>query len=234
MAVWARRAGGGQPALRASKFSLLTCNFRVSRLLVVMLTLLATGLTHAQQSVVPTDVPAVPIEQEPRHRLVFTNDFVRVLDVMLPPLYVSQNHTHTYDNVAVTILSGIEGAQGQARIGFAGYSRGGYTHVITNPNRLIMRVVAVELRAPDHSASFDDLPQPNHVTVLNNARVHISRVKLDAGQTVQNHEHAAGYVSVVVRGGEGPGTWKWHPSGDPAATLEAGRQALEVVEIEPK
>src|SRR4029453_6692220 len=89
-------------------------------------------LPQAQQSMTPADVPAVPIEQELRHRLVFTNDFVRVLDVLLPPLYVSQNHTHLYDNVAVTILPGMDGPQGQARIGFAGYSRGGYTHVITN------------------------------------------------------------------------------------------------------
>ena len=202
--------------------------------LFVTVLFLAGSLTEAQQPDVPGDVPAVPIEQELRHRLVFTNDFVRVLDVLLPPLYVSQNHTHTYDNVAVTILPGMAGPQGQARIGFAGYSRGGYTHVITNPNTQIMRFVAVELRAPDHGSEIEDVPQLNHVTVLNNARVHISRVKLDAGQTLPDHQHAAGYVSVVVRGGEGPGTWKWHASGDPPATLEAGRQALELVEIEPK
>jgi len=198
------------------------------------------SLTEAQQPVIPGDmpavpaVPAVPIEQEPRHRLVFTNDSVRVLDVLLPPLYVSENHTHIYDNVAVTILPGLNGPQGQARIGFAGYSRGGYTHVITNPNTQIMRFVAVELRAPDHGSPIEDVLQLNHVSVLDNARVHISRVKLDAGEKLPNHQHASGYVSVVVRGGEGPGTWKWHASGDPAATLEAGRQALELVEIEPK
>ena len=68
--------------------------------LFVAVLFLAGSLTEAQQPDVPGDVPAVPIEQELRHRLVFTNDFVRVLDVLLPPLYVSQNHTHTYDNVA--------------------------------------------------------------------------------------------------------------------------------------
>ena len=179
------------------------------------------------------DVPAVGIEQEPRHRLVFANDFVRVLDVFLPALYVSQNHTHVYDNVAVTILSGIEGLQGQARIGFAGYSRGGYTHVITNPNNAPMRFIAVELRAPDRG-SGDGEPQPNHVTVLGNSKVRISRVKLNPGETIPAHLHVAGYVSVVVRGGEGPGIWKWHPASEPSASVAAGKQALEFVEVEPR
>lgn len=180
------------------------------------------------------DASAVPIEQEPRHRLVFVNEFVRVLDATLPPLYVSQNHTHTLDNVSVTILPGIEGAQGQARIGFAGFSRGGYSHVITNPNTSPMRFIAVELRAPDRSGAGEAMPQPNHATVLGNPRVLVTRVKVDAGQVIAEHKHQAGYVSVVVRGGDGPGTWRWHAGSEPADALEAGKQALELVEIEPR
>lgn len=180
------------------------------------------------------DVAAVPVDQEPRHRVVFTNDFVRIIDAFLPPLYVSQNHTHALDNVAVTILPGVEGPRGQARVGFAGFSRGGYTHVVTNPNTGPMRFIDVELRAAEHGVSGDEPPQDNHLTVLNNSRVRISRVKLDAGQSVSGHQHASGYVSVVVRGGEGAGTWRWHPANEPAAALDAGRQPLEIVEIEPK
>jgi hypothetical protein len=138
-----------------------------------------------------------------------------------------------YDNVAVTILSGVDGPQGQARIGFAGYSRGGYTHVITNPNNAPMRFIAVELRAADHGAGEEE-PQPDHVTVLSNAKVRISRVRLSAGEVVPGHHHASGYVSVVVRGGEGPGAWKWHPSSEASAPLDAGKQPLEIVEVEPR
>jgi quercetin dioxygenase-like cupin family protein len=194
---------------------------------------LACGSLLAQQGS-GVEPAAVPVDQEPRHRLVFSNDFVRVLDAVLPPLYVSQSHTHALDNVAVTILPGVDGPQGQARVGFAGFARGGYTHVITNPNTSPMRFIDVELRAADRNAAGDDVPQDNHVTVLNNGRVRITRVKLDAGQSIPNHQHAAGYVSVVVRGGEGPGVWKWHASADAASALDAGRQPLEIVEIEPK
>ncbi|MEQ1727712.1 MAG: hypothetical protein ABL982_04965 [Vicinamibacterales bacterium] len=180
------------------------------------------------------DPPGVPIEQEPRHRLVFVNEFVRVIDAMLPPLYVSQNHAHTLDNVSVTILSGLAGAQGQARVGFAGFSRGGYSHIITNPNTAPMRFIAVELRAPDASGAGEEFPQPNHTAVLSNARVRVSRVKLDAGQRIDEHVHRSGFVSVVVRGADGPGSWKWHGGAEAASPLATGAQPLEIVEIEPR
>ncbi len=171
---------------------------------------------------------AVPIEQEQRHRLVFANEFVRIIDAMLPPLYVSQNHTHSLDNISVTILPGLQGSQGQARVGFAGFSRGGYSHVITNPNTAPMRFIAVELRAPDASGSGGEIAQPNHTTVLSNGRVRVWRVKLDAGQSIAGHTHQAGFVSIVVRGVEGAGTWKWHGGAEAVGVIAAGAQALEI------
>jgi hypothetical protein len=201
------------------------------RVALLGLWLFLSPLARAQTS--PIDPAAIPIEQEPRHRLVFVNEFVRIIDAAFPPLYVSQNHTHTLDNVAITIVPGIEGPRAPARIGFAGFSRGGYSHVITNPNPSPMRFIAVELRAADRGAAEEE-PQADHVTVLSNAKVRISRVRLGAGGKVPSHRHAAGYVSVVVRGGEGPGVWKRHGAAEAPASLEAGRQPLEIVEVEPR
>jgi hypothetical protein len=179
------------------------------------------------------DAAAVPVDQEPRHHLVFANEFVRIIDALFPGFYVSQNHTHAADHVTVVIVAGRDDAQGQARVGFAGFAKGGYSHVVTNPAPGPMRFIDVELRAPDRGTGGDDA-QSGHFTVLNNTRVRIVRVKIDPGQSVTEHRHVNGYVSVTVRGGEGAGTWKWHPAGEPAATLESGRQALDVVEITPK
>ncbi len=203
----------------------------VTRALLIVLALGTGVLTSASQW--PVDLVAIPIEQEPRHRLVFANEFVRVLDVVLPPFYVSQNHTHVYDSVAVTILPGVEGPQGQSRIGFAGYARGGYSHIITNQNTGPMRIVAVELRAAQFGAS-EEVAQDDHLPVLSNARVRIRRVRLGVGATLDEHQHANGYASVVVRGGDGPGTWRWHQAGEGPAPLSGGSQPLEIVEIEPR
>lgn len=194
---------------------------------------LAGEVLTAQQPLAPSpDLASIPVEQEPRHRVVFANDFVRILDAALPPLYVSERHTHTADNVAVIVA--MTAAPSQNRLGFASFARGGYSHIITNPATTPMRFIDVELRAADRSESADPSDLPGHDLVLSNARVRVSRVTLDAGAELVDHQHAHGYVTVVVRGREGAGTWKWHPSGEPATTLSAGAQALELVEIEPR
>jgi hypothetical protein len=180
------------------------------------------------------DPSAVPVDQEPRHRVVFRNQFVRVIDAAFPPLYVSTYHTHLADNVAITIVPGRDDAQGQARIGFAGFSRGGYSHVITNPANAPMRFIDVELLSADRAAAFGDPAPANHTAVLSNSRVRIWRVRLDAGQSLTDHLHGGGYAAVTVRGGDGPGTWRWHGSSEGALPLRAGRQLLEVVEVEPR
>ena len=50
--------------------------------------LVAAVLVGRAEQTPAVDPAAVPIEQEPRHRLVFANEFVRIIDAMLPPLYV--------------------------------------------------------------------------------------------------------------------------------------------------
>ena len=37
---------------------------------------------------------AVAVEQEPQHKVVFKNDYVRIIDAQLPPGYVTLNHRH--------------------------------------------------------------------------------------------------------------------------------------------
>jgi hypothetical protein len=204
----------------------------MKRLALLAVVSLAGVSVAAQQGGGGTDLASVAVDQEPHHHVVFTNDFVRIIDATLPPLYVSERHSHSADNVAVTIQ--MTNPQGQSRVGFAGFARGGYSHVITNPTVNQMRFIDVELRAADRGESADDGEQPGHDVVLSNTRVRVSRVTLDAGAEMDEHQHASGYVSVTIRGGEGPGVWHWHPSAEPAASLKAGRQTLELVEIEPR
>lgn len=45
----------------------------------------------------------VSIEKEPRHRLQFENDVVRLFDVFLPPGDVTLLHTHSHDTITVEL-----------------------------------------------------------------------------------------------------------------------------------
>jgi hypothetical protein len=45
----------------------------------------------------------VPVEQEPHHRWIFENQYVRVLDVVLAPGESTLFHAHSHDSVAVRL-----------------------------------------------------------------------------------------------------------------------------------
>jgi quercetin dioxygenase-like cupin family protein len=45
----------------------------------------------------------VPVEQEPHHRWIFENQYVRVLDVVLAPGESTLFHTHSHDSIAVRL-----------------------------------------------------------------------------------------------------------------------------------
>jgi beta-alanine degradation protein BauB len=45
----------------------------------------------------------VPVEQEPHHRWIFENQYVRVLDVVLAPGESTLFHTHSHDSVGVRL-----------------------------------------------------------------------------------------------------------------------------------
>ena len=64
-----------------------------------VISLLLLGLSHQAFA---QDQP-VPIEQEPRHKLVFENDILRIFDARIPVGDVSLFHTHSFDSVFVCI-----------------------------------------------------------------------------------------------------------------------------------
>lgn len=99
----------------------------------------------------------VPVEREPRHHVVFQNQYVRVLDVTLLPGQPSLYHTHSNDNLAVS-LSGdrvqIE-PQGQAwgepvevvsgEVRFRAAKGRPYTHRVQSAGKLPFHVIDVEI-----------------------------------------------------------------------------------------
>jgi len=112
------------------------------------------GLAAQQGGIDPN---AVPVEKEPKHHLVFSNDFIRVVDARLPPGYKTLSHTHANDNVAITISPGREDAAAMARIGRAGFSKGGYSHIVTNAGTIEMRFIVVELLSGSEKSTLSSM-----------------------------------------------------------------------------
>ncbi len=99
----------------------------------------------------------VPVQQEPFHHVVYENQYVRVLDVYIPPGESTLFHTHEHDNLAVRVSGGLTQAQvqgkdwtqaTQAESGSVVFSEGSgkpYTHRIKNLGTTTYHVVDIEL-----------------------------------------------------------------------------------------
>jgi quercetin dioxygenase-like cupin family protein len=199
----------------------------------VALTVAVMTNVVAQQAPPSFDPNAIPVDKEPQHKVVFTNEAVRIVDARFPPGYVSLKHTHAVDNVAITIAPGSDDAAAVARIGRAGFSKGGYSHSVTNKGTSEQRFIDVEILTSG-SIAPDSRQIPLHTLELENDKVRIYRVVLANGQSMAGHSHGHGWLSVAIKGGEAPGSYRWHPLGSTEALSNPGTSPLELVELEPK
>ncbi len=195
------------------------------------LTLLALAASLSAQRGRQLDPSAIPVDKEPNHHLVFTNDYVRVIDARFPPGHKTLVHAHMADNTAVTISTGRPDAPG----GRAGFSPGGYSHSVTNSGPLEQRFIDVEFIKSDRPGAPVVPDGASHQLEIENERVRIYRVKLAPGESLQSHVHTAGWIGVTVAGGQGAGSYQWHPAGSAQPlSVKAGEAPLEIVELEPK
>jgi hypothetical protein len=192
--------------------------------------LLSAAGAQTQRGISPG---AVPIEQEPQHRIAIKNDFVRIIDATLPPGYVTKDHIHLADSVSVNVANGREGEEALRGLGRAGFSRGGYSHVVTNSNKAIVRYIVVEPIKSDRPGAASAVTA-KHSLESENDRVRIYRVRLAAGESLETHSHPAGYVEVVIAGSQGPGAFAWVPAGESRPLKAPAAGPMEAVEVEPK
>ena len=103
-----------------------------------------------------TENDPVPVEREPHHHVVFENQYLRLLDVLVPAGEMTLFHTHSLDNVAVlladtTLKNQNPGEDWTERpithgsVGFRAGTKTPYTHRIMNPVSVVFHVMDVEI-----------------------------------------------------------------------------------------
>lgn len=199
----------------------------------------------------------VPVEREPRHRVVFENRFVRVIDAALPPGDTTLFHTHSKDNVPVAINSGrmrvqnlgAEASETDVQAGQVWFAKAAYTHQIHNSTKTALRFIDAEILSTGNTLDAPPLAETEHFKLkLENDQVRIYQVSLEPGQSTGMHTHSLPRLSVAIRpatvratSGEGPietlqvapADFSWHPQG-PHSVQNIGKKAYEAIEIEWK
>jgi len=160
----------------------------------------------------------VPILKAPYHLPVFTNEYVTVLKIFIPPGRTTGYHTHTEDSVSVNIvpadmtnqnLGSSEVTRGEraqrGRAGYTSYSKQGpRTHKATNIGETPFHNISFILRnrEPGRFTPSSRTNVPGYVQILDNERVRGWRLVLEPGQSTAAITQTAPGLRIVLDGGE--------------------------------
>jgi quercetin dioxygenase-like cupin family protein len=112
--------------------------------------------TAAHSTAQGTESDPVLVELEPHHHVIFENQYVRVLDVVVKPGETTLFHKHSLDNVAVILtgttlknqvagLDWTERTTNDASVGFAAGTAKPYVHRISNAGSTVFHVLDVQI-----------------------------------------------------------------------------------------
>ncbi len=224
---------------------------------------MAAAVALAGPAIAQDEAAPVPVQQASYHLPVFSNDYVMLLNVYIPPGRSSNYHTHSLDQVSVLIEDADQTGQvpgepptasrrGQrGNVGFAFNSKTPMTHRGSNVGTTPFHNVVIALLKPQPSGftagSRADLP--GYTQVLDNERVRAWRLVLEPGQSAGAVTQKAPGMRVVVDGGEivemvpgerdrakamKAGEFFWQDPGVTRAIRNSGTSRVQFVEVELK
>ncbi len=149
---------------------------------------------------------AVPVDQEPLHRLVLRNDYVIALHVTIAAGESTLLHTHSHDGAAIRLTEATVGSDvpGKGRtepqrvrpgdVTVAAYARQPLTHRVNNLGPTTFEVVDLEfLKRPDGPATAAIAPP-----AAENETARLYRWSLAPGESTKEHTHERPYVIVAA------------------------------------
>lgn len=195
----------------------------------------------------------VPIDEEPRHRLMFENPHVRYFDVELEPGYLSRWHSHMHDGVFINLAASQTSAQDYGAeavsrppraVGetyFINYTRKPKAHRVSNTGSTPYRVVDTEIVRG--CGGYVPVAGSDAEVLVDNDRVRVTRLLLAPGQSAILHPPCGMLVAVnegQVRwrtaGGDAlldlkPANFHWRQSAGQIEITNLGRAAVHAVDV---
>lgn len=200
---------------------------------------------------------------EPHHHLVFQNDLVRVLRVLIPPGESTLWHEHNFDYIVLTLHGSkvrIEVAKDpQATVGtmetkslrFVKYAGQHFVHRVANTDTVLNHQIDFEIIPPSPGGFglSDRSAAVQHKMELDNDRIRAWRIQLAPGEIANTIMQKAPGLRFVLSGdriletnAEGQvmeitvraGDFAWLPGGTSRSLTNAGSSSLELVEVELK
>jgi hypothetical protein len=155
----------------------------------------------------------VPVREEPHHKSVFENDYVRILDVHIRPGDTTQYHIHAAPSVMVFFTKSMIGIQlmGQqatapaevlpGQTGFAAYDKKPVIHRVYNAGENLFHVMDIELVKNEASVDSCTALQKNKAeTTINEKLVRVYKFDLAHQQTFNLPAGSCAHLLICTAG----------------------------------
>jgi hypothetical protein len=207
------------------------------------------------------DEKPVPVQADPMHKTVFENEYIRVIDVQIPPGKTTLYHTHVTPSVIVYLTQSTNRSEswpdkeillreispGQSR--FAPYDEKPLSHRVTNTGVGLFRVFDIEfLKKPSGQPPLEKIESPHIETHWDEKLVRSSSLTLEPSAEVEIPAHDYASLIVAISGtlhlrpdGTAPsksplrwGDYQFHPARTKFAVRNTGKDKAEAVLLELK
>lgn len=182
--------------------------------------LIALGFALAQPASAQHEDEPVPMEKASFHVPIFSNDYIIMLNINIPPSYDSGYHTHYADSVSVNLSpatrtgqlygasevtpAGTLGDGRPGRLNFTDVTNTGVrTHKATNIGPTPFHNISFILKnqGPEGFAVSDRSGAQGYDQILDNVRLRAWRVVLEPGEATGQITQTAPGLRVYVHGG---------------------------------
>ena len=218
--------------------------------------ILAAAASFLAAAQTPSGVPsagsaAVPVDQEPRHHLLFANESLRIISPQIPAGDTTLEHIHTHDDTTVCIHGsqmrnkppgGEWGNPGMVctpgAIGATEYTGKPRSHTVQNLGDGVYHLLLVENLRDGGWTSFPAVDIPG-MKVLRENRSFRSYGLDGSGSAVAPHAHAVPTAVVLVSGEvmaggkhlTEPGQWALIPAGEQHQVTAHGDARFVEIEV---
>jgi hypothetical protein len=154
----------------------------------------------------------VPVRVEPRHKVALENEYIRLLDVRIPPGDTSLFHVHQIPSFFIPLSTTIIGSQVQGQsprqtrfpidsTWYNGFENGPLIHRVWNNDTNVLHVIDLELLATKNSTLPNAIQLPFKID-FENEKLRVYKFQLQARQAVPLPLIKTPMLLVVVDGGD--------------------------------
>ena len=155
----------------------------------------------------------VAVSKEPRHHVVFENEKVRLLNVLLPPGDTTQFHKHSTPSVFISFTKTntasqlihqkpVESTSGAGSVWFENLKAPNIKiHRVWNEDTAAFHVMDVEILAADSGFTQEPLVLPHVELALNTAWARTYKIQLARSERLIVKEHTSPFVLVAINDG---------------------------------